>query len=155
MSYQKGFPQNASSCRVKFARRFIKSLLEMKKSRPFCSSPEEIHKGGQRIKVASYSSMARAVGPRKAWSRAVLFKLQSRARHHSLMRKRCFVLKKKKRVSKIKPNTEIKDVDRLRELVPGGKAMDICSLFEETAHYIQCLSTQVKVMQALFDQSSK
>ncbi|KAJ6956316.1 hypothetical protein NC652_007409 [Populus alba x Populus x berolinensis] len=27
--------------------------------------------------------------------------------------------------------------------------MDICCLLEETAHYIKCLATQVKVMQSI------
>jgi hypothetical protein len=37
-------------------------------------------------------------------------------------------------------------VDKLRRLVPGGQLMDTCSLLEETAHYMKCLTTQVQVM---------
>lgn len=41
--------------------------------------------------------------------------------------------------------------ERLRNLVPGGGAMETSKLMEETAHYIKCLSMQVKVMQCLVD----
>lgn len=37
----------------------------------------------------------------------------------------------------------------LRRLVPGGKAMDLSSLLEETAHYMQYLSAQVWLMQSI------
>ncbi|CDY30379.1 BnaA04g24800D [Brassica napus] len=47
----------------------------------------------------------------------------------------------------------IEDVaaERLRNLVPGGGGMETSKLMEETAHYIKCLSMQVKVMQCLVD----
>lgn len=109
------------------------------------------------IKMAAYYSMARAVGPRMNWSRAFLFKLRNRVRHPKLAKK-----KKKKRVimrsNKASRSVSSIHMDRgnkLRELVPGGKSMDFCSLLEETAHYITCLSTQVKVMQAIADHLSK
>ena len=122
----------------------------------------------QKIKLAAYSSMARVVGPRRAWSRAILFKLQTRVRHHYFNRRRrssCLdsekkTKKKKKKTVMIKniskaPREMVKNqMSKLRQLVPGGKDMDMCSLFDETAHYIQCLSTQVKVMHAISDRFS-
>nr|GMD18752.1 transcription factor IBH1-like [Ipomoea batatas] len=39
----------------------------------------------------------------------------------------------------------------LRKLVPGGKAMDLCCLLDETAHYIKCLSSQVEIMRNIAD----
>lgn len=39
--------------------------------------------------------------------------------------------------------------DELRNLVPGGETMDFCSLLDETAHYIKCLTTQVQVMRSI------
>ncbi|KAF3457077.1 hypothetical protein FNV43_RR01734 [Rhamnella rubrinervis] len=156
-----------------FARSFLRSLLKLKRNRPnytSSSSSEMIRKRSQRIKLAAYSSMARVVGPRRAWSRAILFKLQTRARYHYFnrrrrsscldMEKRTTTMKKKtkrvmiKNISKVPREMAKSQTSKLRELVPGGKDMDKCSLFEETAHYIQCLSTQVKVMQAIADRFS-
>lgn len=39
--------------------------------------------------------------------------------------------------------------NKLRRLVPGGEAMDVCSLLDETSHYIKCLTTQVKMMKRI------
>lgn len=39
--------------------------------------------------------------------------------------------------------------NKLRKLVPGGVAMDIDSLLDETTHYINCLNTQVKMMRRI------
>nr|GMD17291.1 transcription factor IBH1-like [Ipomoea batatas] len=39
----------------------------------------------------------------------------------------------------------------LRKLVPGGKAMDLSCLLDETAHYIKCLSSQVEIMRNIAD----
>lgn len=38
---------------------------------------------------------------------------------------------------------------KLRKVVPGGAAMDICSLLDETAHYVKCLTTQVNMMRRI------
>jgi hypothetical protein len=116
----------------------------------------DVRKRSQRIKIAACYAMAHAVGPRRAWSRAVLFKLRSRARHQSMIRRRSFRLQKKRVVKNDNiPSGEVSQADKLRQLVPGGKAMDVCSLLEETAHYISCLATQVKVMQTIADRFSK
>lgn len=42
----------------------------------------------------------------------------------------------------------------LRKLVPGGEAMDMCKLLDETADYIKCLATQVKLMRRIADFAS-
>lgn len=147
------------SIKNRFARRFLRSLLKMKRSNRLGTgfqSNEEIRKRNtQRIKTAADRSMARVVGPRKIWSRALLFKLRNRARIQVGLRKRCLVSKKKKVLRKEKKvqviSREPNRADNLRKLVPGGDSMDICSLLEETAHYIKCLATQVKVMQSIAD----
>lgn len=42
-------------------------------------------------------------------------------------------------------------VKELRRLVPGGESMDLGVLLEETAHFVQCLETQVGVMRRIAD----
>lgn len=131
---------------------------------------DQIRKSSQRIKLAAYTSMAYAVGPRKAWARALLWKLKNRSsnRRRFVVRKTSLLgvkKKKKKRVHVNKVNYQPKGYERennfvektekLRELVPGGKAMDICSLFEETAHFVKSLAMQVQVMQDISDQLSR
>ncbi|PON38015.1 IBH1 transcription factor [Parasponia andersonii] len=164
--------RSTSTTRAKFALRFIRSLKEMKK-RGHVSNNSSADERSQRIKAAAYSSMAHAVGPRRAWARALLFKLQRSAKRHRVltnmtrkMSRTCLILKqkknkkknkginKKKRVTNGNDDVLLNQTDKLRGLVPGGKAMDVCSLFEETAHYIKCLATQVKVMQDIADQLS-
>jgi hypothetical protein len=158
MTTTKGVTLNTNCRRIKFARRFITTLMRMRKTRPSSSLSMEadVRKRSQRIKIAACYAMAHAVGPRRAWSRAVLFKLRSRARHQSMIRRRSFRLQKKRVVKNDNiPSGEVSQADKLRQLVPGGKAMDVCSLLEETAHYISCLATQVKVMQTIADRFSK
>lgn len=153
-----GVTLNPKSCRIKFARRFLRSLAQIKKQkRPSSSSSEEeIRKRSKRIKLAAYSSMARAVGPRMNWSRAFLFKLRNRVRHPKLVKKKKKrVIMRSNKASRSESSVHMDRGNKLRELVPGGKSMDFCSLLEETAHYITCLSTQVKVMQAIADHLSK
>jgi hypothetical protein len=151
-----GVTLNTNSRKIRFARRFISILLKMRKTRPRSPSIEDVRKRSQRIKIAAYSSMAHAVGPRRAWSRAVLFKHRSRARHQSMMTRRSFGLQKKRIVKNNDiPSGQLSQADRLRQLVPGGKAMGMCSLLEETADYISCLAAQVKVMQTIADRFSK
>lgn len=154
--------RHAKGIRTRFASRFLRSLLRLKSSSNRFggsrSNDEGIRKriSTDRIKIAAYASMARAVGPRRAWSRALLFKLRNRARIHGVSRKRCLVSEKKnkKRVIRNKVvaiSREPSRADTLRKLVPGGDSMDTCVLLEETAHYIKCLATQVTVMQSIAD----
>ncbi|KAL6185617.1 hypothetical protein ACLB2K_041747 [Fragaria x ananassa] len=157
-STSSGFNLSTKLIRIKFARRFLRSLAQIKRQkRPSSSSTdEEICKRSKRIKMAAYFSMARAVGPRKRWSRALLFKLRNRVSYPKLVKKKKRVsVRSNKQVSRSESSVHIDKGDKLRKLVPGGKSMDFCSLLEETAHYITCLNTQVKVMQAIADNLSK
>ena len=135
---------STSSRKVRCARRFLQSLLRIRQRRPGSLSSEEVRQRSRRIKMAAYSSMACTVGSRRAWSRAIIFRLQSRAGRHGRMRRRCLGVKKK-------PSREMSQADRLRDLVPGGEALDFCNLLEETAHYIKCLSSQVEIMKSIAD----
>ena len=132
---------NPSSRKSRIARRFLRSLQRIRQRRPGQLPSDEVRRRSRRIKLAAYSSMAFAVGNRRAWSRAIIFRLQSR--RHGRMR-RCLGAKKK-------PSGEVSQASRLRDLVPGGKAMDFCNLLEETAHYIKCLNTQVEIMKSIAD----
>jgi|UniRef100_A0A803R7N2 putative protein kinase ArgK-like GTPase of G3E family len=172
-----------SSTRTKFALRFIRSLMEMKRRGHVSSSSSSsdndnnhnnnnnissaVAERSEKIKVAAYSSMAHAVGPRRAWARALIFKLRRRAKRQRVLMKmnrskslkkinnKKKLMKKKRAVDYNYQNDDVfSQTDRLRGLVPGGKAMDLCSLFEETAHFINCLATQVKVMKDIADQLS-
>ncbi|XP_010999997.1 PREDICTED: transcription factor IBH1-like [Populus euphratica] len=155
---------HTGSIKNRFARRFLRSLLKIKRSdrlgagtsTGFQSNEEVTKRNAQRIKTAAYRSMARVVGPRKIWSRALLFKLRYRARIQGAgLRKRRLVSKKKRVLRKENKvqviSREPSRADDLRKLVPGGDSMHICSLLDETAHYIKCLATQVKVMQSIAD----
>ncbi|KAJ7957328.1 transcription factor IBH1-like [Quillaja saponaria] len=152
----------ANCCRARFTTKFVRELLKIRNSRLSClGSVEEIRKCSLRIKKAAYSSMAHAVGSRRAWSKAVLFKLRNRARCQGLMKTNSSIyLAAKKKVSNKRRKVvigdgEVSQVNKLRQLVPGGKSMDICRLLEETTHYVKCLSVQVKVMKSFVDHFSK
>lgn len=106
------------------------------------------------IRRAAYASMAYAVGPRRAWSRALLRRLRRGGRTHPAP-----VARRIKRAGRVtvvttggsKPVWENTRADELRKLVPGGRGMDIFSLLDETRNYIQCLSSQVSVLQSVVD----
>ncbi|GAB4830346.1 hypothetical protein Ancab_019985 [Ancistrocladus abbreviatus] len=151
---------NSRSLKTRFALRFLRALKKITNRRPTSrSSSREISRRVQRVKLAADASMASAVGPRKAWSRAILLKHRSRshARVHGLtghrretdhdhaitIRKRVM---KKRKVHKLDPAFR---TNELRRLVPGGEAMDLYNLLDETAHYIKCLTTQVEVMTSI------
>ncbi|EEF26696.1 transcription factor, putative [Ricinus communis] len=152
-----------SNTKTRFTRRFLASLLRMRRANNnsntrvgYASSHEEIRRRSHRIKIASYSSMARAVGSRRVWSRALLLKLRNRAKLQGILRNKCFALKKKRKLMvKSKVPGEMSKADTLRTLVPGGETMDFCKLLEETASYMKCLATQVKVMQSIVDRYPK
>lgn len=134
-----------------FASRFLKAFYKIKKTKKQDSRC-------RRIKLAADAAMALAVGTRRAWSRAVIRRvLKARvyhARSRLLMAERKIDIYKKMKKKRQRKNMQMVDqggscqgVDRLRQIVPGGEAMDYCNLLDETAHYMNCLSTQVKVMQ--------
>ncbi|XP_059632846.1 transcription factor IBH1-like [Cornus florida] len=153
MYHPKGLSSKTSSFKTRVARVFLRSLLRIKKQKPILKSSKNTYVRSQKIKMAAYSSMARAVGTRRAWSRALLFKLRVRQRAGAVVRRRSCFGGEKKRVTKInKPSgDQLNQAEKLRRLVPGGEAMEFGDLLEETAHYIKCLATQVKVMKSIAD----
>ncbi|XP_050213186.1 transcription factor IBH1 [Mercurialis annua] len=150
-----------SITKTRFTRKFISSLFKMRRasnrvvaSSSVSSSNQRIRRTSRRIKISAYLSMARAVGSKRFWSRALLLKLRNRTGRIS--RNKWLVSKKKKKVIiKNKGLRETSKVDKLRKLVPGGESMDFCRLLEETAHYMKCLVTQVTVMQSIVDHISR
>lgn len=95
------------------------------------------------VKRAAYFSMASAVGNRRAWSRALLSNIRNRIRTNRFHRN---PNNKKKEEEEEEGTTE-----QLKKLVPGGEVMDYCSLLDETAHYIKCLTSQVQIMRNILD----
>ncbi|GMH30978.1 hypothetical protein Nepgr_032821 [Nepenthes gracilis] len=158
---------NGRSIRTRFARRFLRALKKIgskgSSSRP---SPRDISWRCRRVKIAADASMASAVGPRRVWSRTMLNMLRSRshaclhasrlgnsrrpgADRHAVGKRKRLVLKRK-----LPNRLGLNQVNQLRRLVPGGEAMDLDILLDETAHYIKCLATQVKVMRSIVDYCS-
>lgn len=155
---------NSSHLKNQFAHRFVQALNNLNNKQ---TSPQENHMNSRsrRVKIASYTAMASVVGTRRAWSRAVLWKIRNRTRV------KFFILRKRKRVTKChhhakvyvkrrNPNPKREDFDRfsyssqesrLRKLVPGSETMDSWCLIGETADYIKCLAAQVEVMKTLVD----
>ncbi|XP_047313412.1 transcription factor IBH1-like [Impatiens glandulifera] len=153
-----------SSIRTRFSIRFIRALKRIStKGNELSSNTIMITRRKQQmIKRAAYVSMASAVGPRRAWVRALKWKLKpsrtrfisrpawlmSRRRRRRMM-KRIGSVGGGEREKKVACRSEEEEV--LRRLVPGGEGMDIYKLLGETAHYIKCLSTQVEVMTTITD----
>ncbi|KAK8701875.1 hypothetical protein V6N13_020253 [Hibiscus sabdariffa] len=153
---------NPSSLKSRFATRFLRALTKINAQKPISpSSPTEIFQRYRRIKVAADKSMAYSVRSRRTWSRATLWRLRTRsprsrlatlARRSSVKTRTTTVVDK---TSHGKENKEERgaglgvEEEELRELVPGGEAMDLCNLLDETAHYIKCLTTQVQVMRTI------
>ncbi|CAD5197457.1 transcription factor IBH1-like [Musa acuminata AAA Group] len=109
----------------------------------------------RKIRRAAYASMAYSVGTKRAWSSALLRKLRSRSRLRfpNPRRAKYAALPGRPRVARPQQR-EMDQAEALRELVPGGTSMDDCRLLEETADYIRCLSTQVRLMQAIMESVS-
>ncbi|XP_021907122.1 transcription factor IBH1 [Carica papaya] len=149
------------SLKSRFTRRFLPALIEITKqpltSIASSSSPNQLFRRYNRVKIAADKSMVRAVGSKRAWTRALLFKIRNQARRRGLARRiRSQSLMIKRSTSIIASTTcgkdekkeedddRVEQVEELRKLVPGGEAMDLCRLLGETAHYIKCLNTQVQ-----------
>ncbi|CAL1404617.1 unnamed protein product [Linum trigynum] len=155
-----------------FTHRFLTSLRRMNspdsKTTTTHAAGLVIRRRSLRIKRAAYSSMARAAaGSHRAWTRAVLSRTRSQRRRQQHGVRPNYIIppsqrrKSVKRAAKLKKKTKKKSVVRrlgragkLRELVPGGSRMEMGQLLEETAHYVQCLAVQVRVMQAVADHFS-
>ncbi|XWS47146.1 hypothetical protein CRYUN_Cryun14cG0128300 [Craigia yunnanensis] len=161
----------SSSLKSRFTPRFLRALTKINAQKPISpSSPREIFQRYRRIKVAADKSMAYSVRSRRIWSRAMLWKLRSRScRQLTSSRRRRSVktstitsrkatMKKTSHEKENKATTGedhqvgfVGQADELREIVPGGEAMDLCNLLDETTHYIMCLTTQVQVMRKIVD----
>ncbi|MBA0820568.1 hypothetical protein Gohar_021259 [Gossypium harknessii] len=165
---------NPSTLKSRFTARFLRALIKINAQKPISSSsPREIFQRYRRIKVAADKSMAYSVRSRRTWSRATLWKLQSRSRRRLASSGRRSSIKTRttttttttttstnhraaivEKTSHEKENKEdhvglAVQAEELRELVPGGESMDLCNLLDETAHYIKCLTTQVQVMKKI------
>ncbi|KAK4440965.1 hypothetical protein Salat_0431400 [Sesamum alatum] len=150
---------NPTSIKTRFALRFLRAINNLNNNNNSTTPPLNSHSAAadkrkrcRAIRAAAYASMASAVGPNKAWSRAVLRKIRNRMKE---------TIKKSTRagtatVRESNPRNELSfgQENELRELVPGGEAMDFCRLLNETGHYIQCLRAQVQVMRKILHYSS-
>lgn len=163
-------PNNKNSIKTRFTYRFLRalnhlSLLENGSSSSIKSN--KIRERGSRVKMAANVSMAAAVGSKRAWSLAILWKnirnrRQKRMRRHPLILIRPASIKRRKKNTMVgnanKRNSwDIDMVDearQLRKVIPGGSGMEIGNLLQETAHYINCLTTQVQVMRNILHFSS-
>ncbi|KAI3450125.1 hypothetical protein Pfo_006790 [Paulownia fortunei] len=157
MKTDKNLPTNPSSIKTRFALKFVQAMKKLNKNRPPSPSMADKYKRYHVIRAAACASMASAVGPRRAWSRAVLWKIKNHTLHHSLIYKsRTQRFTRRKRVLKGNPRQDLGfgQEDDLRGLVPGGEEMGFCRLLSETAHYIKCLRAQVQVMTNILDHCS-
>ncbi|XP_042028449.1 transcription factor IBH1-like [Salvia splendens] len=123
-------PPNSSSIKSRFAVKFVQAMKRLSKRRGM----GDRYKRYRATRAAARVSLAAAVGPERAWSRAVLRRIK----------------KRRGLIGRTTTNPR----RNLRGLVPGGKGMDYCSLLSETAHYITCLQAQVQVMQDMLHLSS-
>ncbi|KAE8726522.1 Detected protein of unknown function [Hibiscus syriacus] len=157
------------SLKSRFTTRFLRALSKIHAHKPISSSsPTEMFQRYQRIKAAADKSMAYSVRSRRTWSRAMLWKLRTRSCGRRSVKTSTIIksqqaIMKKTRHEKQNENTTTTattgedgvgfcvEEDELREIVPGGEAMDLCNLLDETAHYIKCLTTQVQVMKKIAD----
>ncbi|KAL4380043.1 hypothetical protein GQ457_02G004800 [Hibiscus cannabinus] len=158
---------NPSSLKSRFATRFLRALTQIHARKPICSSsPTEIFRRYRRIKAAADKSMAYSVRSRRTWTGALLWKLRSRSCGRRSVKTSTLVKSQQAKTRHEKQNKNTTPTttgghgvgfgveataSELRELVPGGEAMDYCNLLDETAHYIKCLTTQVKVMKKIAD----
>lgn len=133
--------QNPNPLRKKLASRFLRAMKKL--NNMSSSSPSMAEKGKRHhaVRAAAYASMASTVGPRRAWSRALLRNMRGGGRRRS----------RNPRKEGIRTRFGLKD---LSEMVPGGEAMDSCSLLNETTHYIKCLRAQVHIMRQILHSST-
>lgn len=153
-------PMNPNSIKTRFTHRFLRALKRLRKNKSRTATSSQPSALGQyrKVKLAADASMAAAVGPRRVWSRAMLWKIRSRgfsARRRG--RRSCGgVVRRRRSVHMGKRGGKLgfrgdRKTEELRRLVPGGEAMDLYGLLDETAHYMKCLSTQVQVMRNIVD----
>lgn len=146
-----------NSLKIRLAYTFIRALGRIKRQGPaarYCKSapPSTFQSRRRRIKLAAYTSMASAVGYHKySWSRAVLAR---RLNRRSSEPPRLDAMGRKKQLPR-RPRDAAGRTEKLRQLVPGGESMDVCTLLDETANFIMCLEAQVQVMQSVLHGFSK
>ncbi|KAL0459038.1 UNVERIFIED_CONTAM: hypothetical protein Slati_0531000 [Sesamum latifolium] len=141
-----------SIIRTRFAVRFLNAMKKLNKKTP----PSRRY---HTIRAAACASMASAVGPRRAWSRAILRKIRARTLRDYIINKsrnhRLITRRKSTGLLRGNPRDQeevgFRQEDDLRGLVPGGEGMGFCRLLSETAHYIKCLRAQVQVMTNILD----
>ncbi|KAL4558510.1 hypothetical protein LXL04_036711 [Taraxacum kok-saghyz] len=158
-------PTNPNSAlKIRLAYRFLLTLNTLNAKKPPNFDHTQIHRRSHRVKIAAYASMASVVGPKRAWSRAILWKIRNRGmlarnkkrihristpirlhRHHARRRRN------PNRVVHVDPFVNSGLEVKLRKLVPGAETIDPCGLLDETADYIKYLATQVEVMRNLVD----
>ncbi|GFP91176.1 transcription factor ibh1 [Phtheirospermum japonicum] len=144
MKSGKNVPRNPRSVKTRFAVKFVEAMKKLDKKRPTTA-----YKRYLAVRAAACVSLASAVGPRRAWSRAVLKNLIMPRGRKSYP---AVVISPRKRVGNNNPKRrELEEEDDLRRLVPGGEGMGFCRLLTESAHYIQCLRDQVQVMTSMLD----
>ncbi|KAL2935694.1 Transcription factor IBH1 [Bienertia sinuspersici] len=141
---------NLKSLRTRFALRFIRALKKIH------HQEKSFNKRYYKVKVAADASMAAAVGPRRAWSRALLSRARLGWRCRAQSRRESVECWRRKRMhghgharAAEGQGQGQAQAQELRSLVPGGEAMDLQNLLDETAHYIKCLTTQVNVMRGI------
>ncbi|CAH9140685.1 unnamed protein product [Cuscuta epithymum] len=137
---------------TQFTRNFLRSLQRLNRRHNSADSPPPTRcRRYRKIKLAAYASMASAVGTDRAWSRALLWRIRTRASLHRVPTKSRLKRDGKFRGGRNETNRGWDNTEELRKIVPGGEAMDMCCLLDETAHYIQCLASQVEVMRNIAD----
>ncbi|KAI3760302.1 hypothetical protein L1987_50695 [Smallanthus sonchifolius] len=155
---------NPNSLKIRLTHRFLHNLNNLNKKRSNLDNTQ-IHQRYNRVKLAAYASMAHVVGSRRAWSRAILWKIRNRKvstrhkrvdhkptnHHHARSIKRRTTNHSNPKREYVDPNGNSGQEVKLRKLVPGVETMDACGLLDETADYIKCLATQVEVMRNLVD----
>lgn len=156
-----------SRLKTMLASRFTESLRRINRYKKTSTSTSiassSIIKRSKRIKLAAYASMAYSAGSMRVWSRELLRKLRRRARLRGSIAPKVVAIRRSNQIhlnggkasesrnGMVEGAQQLSRSDKLRRLVPGGKAMDFCTLLDETADYIQFLATQVQVMQGIAD----
>ncbi|KAL3531040.1 hypothetical protein ACH5RR_010362 [Cinchona calisaya] len=147
---------NPRSTRTRFAYRFLRAMKKLNKQRTPPTSIRETYKRYHMVKVAAYESMALAVGSKRAWSRALLWKIKNRGLKCSFLKRSKTRVLRERNTNILKENPSRKgtfgfqeEANELRKLVPGGEGMDLLTLYDETGHYIKCLTSQISSIHLL------
>ncbi|KAI3829875.1 hypothetical protein L1987_04006 [Smallanthus sonchifolius] len=84
---------NPAYLRNQFAHRFVRALKTLNHTKTAeAHDHNQMYRRSTRVKIAAYTAMASVVGSRRAWSRAVLWKIRKRSRNQGLLlrkRKNC------------------------------------------------------------------